>query len=278
MPTKKTSRPKKASAPEGRTTTRPTKSSSPTTTTKTSKTKTTTKTTTKTRTKTTIRTNDPAEARETFARLAAAYPDAHCELDHRSVFELLVATILSAQSTDVGVNKVTPSLFARWPDADALSKASIPDVERAIGSIGMYRQKAKRIVEMAKLLVERHGGEVPKKLEDLVVLPGVGRKTANVVLGVWWNAPEGVVVDTHVQRITQRLGWTKHDDPAKIEQDLMKLLPRDQWDPLAHVLIFHGRRTCAARKPACDRCAVNDRCPSAFHAEDVGRKPPRTRT
>jgi endonuclease-3 len=213
----------------------------------------------------------------TFARLQAAYPDAHCELDHDSVFQLLVATILSAQSTDVGVNKVTPALFAKWPDAKALAAAKSPDVERAIGSLGMYRQKAKRIVEMARLLIERHGGEVPRRLDELVQLPGVGRKTANVVLGVWWNTPEGVVVDTHVQRLAQRLGWSTADDPLKIEQDLMRLLPRDDWDAASHVLIFHGRRTCTARKPACARCAVNDACPSAFAAEKVGRKPPRVR-
>lgn len=216
--------------------------------------------------------------RATFARLSAAYPDAHCELDHGSPFQLLVATILSAQSTDVGVNKVTPALFARWPDAASLAGATIPEVERAIGSLGMFRQKAKRLVEMSRLLIERHGGEVPRRLDELVALPGVGRKTANVVLGVSWNAPEGVVVDTHVQRLAQRLGWSSHVDPAKIEQDLMRLLPREAWDSLSHVLIFHGRRTCAARKPACERCPVNDACPSAFAAELVGRKPARVRS
>jgi endonuclease-3 len=216
--------------------------------------------------------------RATFVRLAAAYPDAHCELDHGSPFQLLVATILSAQSTDVGVNKVTPALFARWPDAPSLAAAAIPDVERAIGSLGMFRQKAKRLVEMSRLLIERHGGDVPRRLEELVALPGVGRKTANVVLGVCWNTPEGVVVDTHVQRLAQRLGWSSYDDPLKIEQDLMRLLPRESWDPLSHVLIFHGRRTCAARKPACERCPVSDACPSAFAAERVGRKPTRVRS
>ncbi len=213
-----------------------------------------------------------------FARLAQTYPDAHCELDHRSPFQLLVATILSAQSTDVGVNKVTPALFARWPDARALAAAPLPAVERAIGALGMYRQKSKRIVEMARLLVERHGGEVPRSLDELVQLPGVGRKTANVVLGVCWGAPEGVVVDTHVMRLAQRLGWSDHDEPIGIEQDLMRLFPREQWDPLGHVLIFHGRRTCAARTPACARCSVSALCPSAFRAENVGRRSPRVRS
>lgn len=219
----------------------------------------------------------PAPVIPTLERLKQAHPDAHCELVHRTAFELLVATVLSAQSTDVGVNKATPALFARWPDARALAGASIEDVERAIATLGMYRQKAKRIVELSKLLVERHGGEVPDRLDDLVKLPGVGRKTANVVLGVWWGRPEGVVVDTHVQRITQRLGWTKHDDPESIEQDLMKKVPREDWDAVAHVLIFHGRRICNAQRPECARCPVNDACPCAFRAEKVGRKPPRVR-
>jgi endonuclease-3 len=218
-----------------------------------------------------------APVAETFERLRTAYPDAHCELVHRSAFELLVATVLSAQSTDVGVNKATPGLFARWPDAKSLAGADVADVERAIATLGMFRQKAKRIVELSRLLVEHHGGEVPARLDDLVKLPGVGRKTANVVLGVWFGKPEGVVVDTHVQRISQRLGWTKHDQPEEIEQDLMKVVPREHWDAVAHVLIFHGRRTCIAQRPACDRCPVNDACPSAFRAENVGRKPPRTR-
>jgi endonuclease-3 len=170
------------------------------------------------------------------------------------------------------VNKVTPGLFAHHATAESLAEAEIKDVERLIGSLGMFRQKAKRIVEMAGLLVERHEGDVPADLDALVQLPGVGRKTANVVLGVWFKSPVGVVVDTHVQRIAQRLGWTDHDDPVKIEQDLMRLLPREAWDAVSHVLIFHGRRTCTARKPECDRCAVNDRCPSAFDAEWVGRK------
>jgi endonuclease-3 len=216
-------------------------------------------------------------ATTTFARLKAAHPDAHCELDHDSAFQLIVATVLSAQTTDVNVNKTTPVLFERWPDAASLARANPADVEKVIGSLGFFRQKTKSIIGLSKRLVEEHGGEVPRTLDELVKLPGVGRKTANVVLGVAFNAPEGVVVDTHVQRLSQRLGWTKHDEPEKIEQDLMKLFPREEWDAIGHTLIFHGRRICTARKPACAACAVNDVCPSAFKAERVGRKPSRAR-
>src|SRR5262249_14258465 len=151
------------------------------------------------------------------------------------------------------------------------------EVEKVIGSLGFFRQKTKSIVGLAKRLVEHHGGEVPQTLAELVKLPGVGRKTANVVLGVAFGAPEGVVVDTHVQRISQRLGWTRHAEPAEIEQDLMREFPREDWDMLAHVLIFHGRRICTARKPACASCPVAAHCPSAFVAETVGRKPSRLR-
>jgi endonuclease-3 len=217
------------------------------------------------------------EAETTLARLRAAHPDAHCELDHRGPFQLVVSTVLSAQTTDVNVNKATPVLFGRYPDAAALAAANPADVEKIIGSLGFFRQKTKSIVGLAKKLVEKHGGEVPRTLAELVLLPGVGRKTANVVLGVAFNAPEGVVVDTHVQRISQRLGWTKHDEPEKIERDLMRLFPREEWDAIGHTLIFHGRRICSARKPACAACAVNDVCPSAFKAEKVGRKPTRDR-
>ena len=218
----------------------------------------------------------PDEVLRTFDRLRAMYPDAHCELDHASPFQLLVATVLSAQTTDVAVNKVTPVLFARYPTAGALAVAKAPDVERVVGALGFFRQKAKAIVGLAQQLVEAHGGQVPRTLEELVKLPGVGRKTANVVLGVAFGAPEGVVVDTHVQRISQRLGWTKNKEPEKIAQDLCKLLPREDWDMTAHLLIFHGRRTCFAAKPSCATCGVNDLCPSAFRAEQIGRKPGRT--
>jgi endonuclease-3 len=186
-----------------------------------------------------------------------------------------VATVLSAQATDVIVNKVTPDLFAKYPDPGALAAAEPAVVEPIIGRLGMFRQKTKNIVGLAKKLVAEHGGEVPRTLDELVKLPGVGRKTANVVLGVAFQSPEGVVVDTHVQRITQRLGWTKETTPEKIEPELMTIFPRRDWDMLSHVLIFHGRRVCYARKPSCATCTVTDVCPSAFKAELVGRKPGR---
>jgi endonuclease-3 len=217
------------------------------------------------------------EARKMFAALRGAYADAHCELNHRNPFELIVATVLSAQTTDVNVNRATPELFRLWPTSTALARARVEDVEPVIAKIGMYRQKAKNIVRLAQLLEERHGGEVPRTLAELVELPGVGRKTANVVLGVAYGTPEGVVVDTHVQRISQRLGWTKNTTPEKIEIDLMKLFDQKDWDILSHTLIFHGRRTCTARAPICSGCVVNTTCPSAFNAENVGRKPTRLR-
>jgi len=209
--------------------------------------------------------------------LRAAHPDAHCELDHTSPFQLLVATVLSAQTTDVAVNKATPALFAAYPDARALAAADPAAVEEKISTIGMFRQKTKNITKLAKMLVEGHGGEVPRTLDALVKLPGVGRKTANVVLGVAFGAPEGVVVDTHVQRLSQRLGLTTETEPEAIEKALCAQLPRDVWDITSHTLIFHGRRVCFARKPACSTCTVNALCPSAFEAEEVGRKPKRDR-
>lgn len=221
-----------------------------------------------------------ASAAVTFEKLRALHPDAHCELDHRTPFQLLVATVLSAQTTDKLVNKVTPHLFARYPDAPSLAAAEPPDVAALLGSLGlgMYNQKARNIVGLARGLMERHRGEVPRTLAELILLPGVGRKTANVVLGVAFGAPEGVVVDTHVQRIAQRLGWTKHTEPPEIEQDLCRLFPERDWDMLSHTLIFHGRRVCAAVKPACASCGVSDLCPSAYQAVKIGRKPPRIRT
>jgi endonuclease-3 len=218
-----------------------------------------------------------SEARAVFGLLRQRHSDAHCELDHTSPFQLIVATVLSAQSTDVMVNKNTPELFRRWPGPAQLAAAEPSQVEQVLSKIGMFRQKTKNIVGLSKLLLEQHGGQVPRTLAELVKLPGVGRKTANVVLGVAFGQPEGVVVDTHVQRISQRLGWTAHGEPPEIEQDLMKLFERGVWDPLSHTLIFHGRRICTARKPACAACPVQEQCPSAFHAEQVGRKPPRLR-
>ena len=217
----------------------------------------------------------PALAPKTLARLSKQHPTAHCELDFRSPFELVCSVVLSAQTTDANVNKATPKLFARFPDAKALAAAEPIEVEPYVATLGFFRMKAKSIVGLARALVERHGGEVPQTLEELVKLPGVGRKTANVVLGVLWNKPEGVVVDTHVIRLSQRLGWTKHKDADTIEPDLCKILPRAEWDHAAHVLIFHGRRCCYARKPECEACRVNDVCPAAFEADGVGRKAPR---
>jgi endonuclease-3 len=213
----------------------------------------------------------------TFERLSRFHADAHCELEHRSSFELIVATVLSAQTTDVIVNKVTPNLFARYPNASSLARANQADVEQLLSRIGMFRQKAKNIIGLAAKIVKEHGGCVPGTLAELVELPGVGRKTANVVLGVAFGTPEGVVVDTHVQRLAQRIGWSHNTEPEKIEQDLMRLFPREIWDRVGHVLVFHGRRVCFARKPACPSCVINDVCPSAFHAETIGRKPPRAR-
>jgi len=218
-----------------------------------------------------------AKALEAYAKLEAHYPDAHCELDHKSPFELLVATVLSAQTTDVNVNKATPKLFAKYPDARALAKAEPEEVEPLTSTLGFFRQKAKSIVMLARSIVDQHGGEVPRTMAELVKLRGVGRKTANVVLGVAFDSPEGVVVDTHVQRLSQRLGWTKNTEPEKIEQDLMQLLPRSEWDRVSHVLIWHGRRCCFAIKPSCKDCPVNTLCPSAFKADKVGRKPPRVK-
>jgi endonuclease III len=220
---------------------------------------------------------DAAEVAHTYRKLRERYPDAHCELDHGNAFQLVVATVLSAQSTDVMVNKVTPELFRRWPTPRLLAAADPAEVQQALGKIGMFRQKTKSVIGLSKKLLADHAGEVPRTLAELVLLPGVGRKTANVVLGVAFGTPEGVVVDTHVQRISQRLGWTRQAEPPEIEGDLMAIFPRIDWDMLSHTLIFHGRRTCAARKPACAACPVTAQCPSAFHAEDIGRRSPRPR-
>jgi endonuclease III len=212
------------------------------------------------------------KAKQIYATLRLAYPDAHCELNHDGPFQLIVATVLSAQSTDVAVNRVTPALFAEYPTAETMARAQLSSVEKLIGQLGMFRQKAKHLVGLSKMLVERHGGKVPPHLEALVELPGVGRKTANVVLGVAFGRPEGVVVDTHVGRLSQRLGLTTQDNPIAIETDLMELFPPSDYDLLSHTLIFHGRRCCTARAPDCAGCPVTKACPSAFHAETVGRK------
>jgi endonuclease-3 len=203
-------------------------------------------------------------ARLIFRRLARAYPDATCALHHRNPFELLCATILSAQCTDVRVNLVTPPLFARYPTAQALAAASRSDVEDIIKSAGFFRNKSRSLVGMAQALVAEHGGEVPRSMAALQTLPGVGRKTANVILGNAYGINEGITVDTHVARLGKRLGFTRRDDPVKIERDLMPLFPRKDWALLSHLLIFHGRRVCLARRPKCGECVLNDVCPSAL--------------
>jgi endonuclease-3 len=195
------------------------------------------------------------------ARLADAYPGASCSLDFGSPFQLLVATILSAQCTDRRVNAVTGSLFARWPTPEALAAARQRDLEAVIRSTGFFRAKARNILGCCQALVDRHGGEVPQTLEDLVKLPGVGRKTANVVLGSAFGMVAGVVVDTHVGRISRRLGLTKHTDAVRAERDLVKVLPRDHWIAFSHRLIEHGRGVCSARAPRCPGCPLEELCP-----------------
>jgi endonuclease-3 len=195
------------------------------------------------------------------AGLAAAYPDATTELVFHNPYELLVATILSAQCTDVRVNMVTPALFARFPDATALAAADPAALEEMIRSTGFYRNKAKSLLGMARAVSELHGGEIPARMDDLTKLPGVGRKTANVVLGTAFGLATGVVVDTHVARLAKRLGLSEQSDPDKIEEDLMGLFPPPSWVALGHRLILHGRRVCNARKPTCERCPLAPFCP-----------------
>jgi len=201
-------------------------------------------------------------ARRIDRALAERYPDAHCELDFRNPFELLVATVLSAQTTDVRVNQTTPVLFARYPDAAALAAASPDELEEILRPTGFFRAKARSVTGLSRALVEEHGGQVPGRLEDLVKLPGVGRKTANVVLGNAFGVP-GITTDTHVMRLSARLGLTTSDDPLLVEKDLCHLLPRKDWTMASHRLIFHGRRTCFARRPACGACPITALCPSA---------------
>jgi len=200
-------------------------------------------------------------ARRVARALAQAYPDAHCELDFTTPLELLMATVLSAQCTDKRVNQVTPPLFARYPDAAAYAAADRGELEALIQSTGFFRAKAASIQGIAQALCDRFGGEVPDRLDDLVTLPGVGRKTANVVLGNAFATP-GITVDTHVARLARRLGWTTYDDPDRTEADLMALFPRDEWTDLSHRIIWHGRRCCHARRPACGACPVAKACPS----------------
>jgi len=200
-------------------------------------------------------------ANQTYGRLRATYPDAHCELDFDGPFQLLIATVLSAQSTDKGVNKVTPTLFARCPDAAAMAAADRAELEEIIRPTGFFRNKAASLQGIAEALVADFAGEVPRDIDDLVKLPGVGRKTANVVRGHAFGLP-GITADTHVMRVSGRLGWTSSSKPEQVEQDLNALFPEAEWTMVSDVLIFHGRRCCYAKAPACDACPVADVCPS----------------
>ena len=195
--------------------------------------------------------------------LRKTYPNVVCALIHHNAFELTIATILSAQTTDVGVNKATPELFRMFPTPKALAEAPTPVVEQLIKTTGFYRAKAKNIQGAARVLVEKFGGEVPKTIEEMTQLPGVARKTANVVLGSWYGIPSGVVVDTIVLRISNRLELTKNSDPVKVEQDLMKILPQNRWIQFSHEVIHHGRQVCIARKPRCADCSLEKLCNSA---------------
>jgi len=202
-------------------------------------------------------------AEEILQRLKEDYPEACCALEHRSPLQLLVATILSAQCTDKRVNMVTPALFERFPDAASLAAADMAELEEMIRTTGFYRNKAKSLRGLGQALQSDYNGEVPSTMKELSSLPGVGRKTANVVLGNAFGIDEGVVVDTHVGRLSNRLGLTEQSNPVKIESDLMRLVPQDDWTLWAHLLIFHGRQVCKARKPACTDCVLLDLCPSA---------------
>ena len=199
-------------------------------------------------------------AAQIVERLTRLYPNAHCELDYQNALQLTIATILSAQCTDKRVNIVTPALFQRYPDAKAFAKAKQKDVEKLIKTTGFFRNKAKNIIACCQAIVEHHNGEVPRTMEELVELPGIGRKTANVILGNAFAIP-GIPVDTHVGRLSQRLGLTVETNPVKIERDLMEVIPKDGWTMFAHRMIFHGRRVCHSRKPWCDECTLSDVCP-----------------
>jgi endonuclease-3 len=205
-----------------------------------------------------------ARARKIIARLKREYPDATCALHHGSALELVVATILSAQCTDARVNMVTPHLFAKYRTAGDYAATDPRVLEKEIQSTGFFRNKTKSIIGMAQALVERHGGEVPQTMEELTALPGVGRKTANVILGTWFRKNEGVVVDTHVQRLTGLLKLSRQTDPVKIEHELMAIVPREDWTWFSHTLIHHGRGVCIARRPRCGDCVLNRLCPSSL--------------
>lgn len=203
----------------------------------------------------------PSPPLEIIKLLKKKYPDAHCELLADTPFQLLAATILSAQCTDERVNKVTPHLFSRFPDPESLSRADLSEVEDLVRTTGFFKNKAKNLIGMAQALMDKHQGEVPKTLPELTALPGVGRKTANVVLGNSFGIESGIVVDTHVGRLSQRLGWTKSENPVKIEMDLIRFVPQEDWTLFSHLLIFHGRKICKARNPNCEACFLFDLCP-----------------
>jgi len=205
-----------------------------------------------------------ARARKIVAKLKKEYPNAGCSLRYKTVHQLLVATILSAQTTDEQVNKITPALFRKYKSIEAFAGAKLSELEKDIMSIGLYRNKAKSIKQSAMQILHEFGGEVPDNMDDLVKLSGVGRKTAGVILGEWYNTAEGIVVDTHVKRISKLLGLTRQTDPNKVERDLMEIIPKRDWIILTHLLIDHGRAVCIARSPRCDACVLNKLCPSAF--------------
>jgi endonuclease-3 len=205
----------------------------------------------------------PERVKAILDALRKAYPDAVCALTHKNAFELVIATALSAQTTDVTVNKVTPTLFKLYPTPKRLAEASLPEIEEIIHATGFYRAKAKNIQGAARILTDKFKSKVPQTIAELIELPGVARKTANVVLGSWFGMAEGIVVDTHVLRLSKRLELTKHDDPKRVENDLMKILPQDRWIQFSHEMIYHGRRVCVARKPHCSECTLETSCNSA---------------
>ncbi|MEW6412480.1 MAG: endonuclease III [Candidatus Zixiibacteriota bacterium] len=209
------------------------------------------------------RDNKIKRAKTCIKLLRKHYPGASTSLKYKSVHQLMVATILSAQCTDERVNMVTPTLFEKYPDVRAFADADLEVLAQDIFTTGFYNQKAKSIINSAKALIERHNGEIPRKLDDLVKLPGVGRKTASVILGNAYGIAEGIVVDTHVMRISRLLGFTKHEDAVKVENDLMDIIERREWIDFSHMLILHGRAICVARRPDCPRCFLNKLCPSA---------------
>jgi endonuclease-3 len=209
--------------------------------------------------------SEAAPISEVIPRLKKEYPDARTELDWGTPLELLVATILSAQTTDVRVNQVTKRLFEKYRTAEDYAEADLTQLEEDIRPTGFYRNKARALQGMARALLDKHGGEVPRTMAELVALPGIGRKTANVVLGNAFGVDEGIVVDTHVRRVSSRLGLTEEKDPEKIERDLLRLVPEEDRTIFSHLLIFHGRRVCKARKPDCPGCVLNDICPSAYY-------------